>query len=64
MTYHLDGQVMKELHFLCAESLSWSDNYRFTCVDSKRVEILHVTDCDAVVITVTHHLVFDFLPAF
>jgi hypothetical protein len=32
-------------------------------VDAHRVDVLHVTDGDAVVPSVTHHLVFDLLPA-
>src|SRR5262249_58768102 len=32
-------------------------------VDAHRVDVLHVTDGDAVVPSVTHHLIFDLLPA-
>ena len=33
-------------------------------MDAERVEILHVADCDTVVVFVPDNLIFDFLPAF
>ena len=33
-------------------------------MDTERVEVLHITDGDTVVVAVTYDLVLDFLPAF
>ena len=33
-------------------------------MDAERIEVLHVADGDAVVVTVAHHFILDFLPAF
>jgi hypothetical protein len=63
MAYHLDCEVMEELALLSAECLSRSNYDRLTCMDSERVEVLHITDSDAVVITVTHYLILDLLPS-
>ena len=32
-------------------------------MDAERIKVLHITDGDAVVVSVSHHLVLDLLPA-
>ena len=46
------------------ERLRGSHHDALAGMDAQRVEVLHVTDGDAVVIAVAHHLVFYLLPSF
>ena len=48
---------------LVVERLRWGDDDGLAGVDAHRVDVLHVTDGDAVVAPVAHHLVFNLLPA-
>ena len=45
-----------------AQGLRWSDDDTLTSMDSQRVEVLHVTNCDTVVITVANHLILNLFP--
>ena len=38
--------------------------YAFTCMYAKRIEILHVTNSDAIVVFVPYDLIFNFFPTF
>ncbi len=58
-----DGQFTQLVILTVSQGLGGSDYNRFTCMDAKRVEVLHVADCDAVVMTVAHHFIFHFLPS-
>ena len=49
--------------FAIAKRLRWSNNDTFTRMDTKRVEILHVADCNAIVVAVAYHFVFNFFPS-
>ena len=49
--------------FAVGERLGWSHYYTFAGVNSERIEILHITHGDAIVVTVAYHLVFHFFPA-
>ena len=63
MTDNLDGEGT-ELMILCiAQGLRWSDDDTLTGMDSQWVEVLHVTNCDTVVVTVANYLIFNLLPA-
>ena len=46
-----------------AQGLRWSDNDTLTGMDSQWVEVLHVTNCDTVVVTVANHLILNLFPA-
>ena len=58
-----DGKLPQEMVFAVGQGLGRSDHDALSGVDAERVEVLHVTDRDAVVVAVADHLVFDFLPA-
>ena len=64
MTDNLDSQRTQLVVFRVGQRLRGSNHDRFAGMDAQRVEVLHVADGDAVVITVAHHLVFYLLPAF
>ena len=44
------------------EGLRGGDNDALAGMDAQRVEVLHVADGDAVVVTVAHHLILDLFP--
>ena len=46
--------------FAIGQGLAGRDHNRLAGVDAQRVHVFHVTDGDAVVEAITHHLVFDF----
>ena len=46
-----------------AQGLRWSDDDTLTSMDSQWVEVLHVTNCDTVVVTVANYLILNLLPA-
>jgi hypothetical protein len=58
-----DGSGAEHVVVLIRESLRRSDDDRVTGVNTKRVEVLHVTDSNAVVLAITDNLVLDLLPA-
>ena len=49
--------------FVIRQRLRGSDDDTLTRVDTERVEVLHITDGDTVVVAVTDDFVLDFLPA-
>ena len=63
VAHNLDCQLAEIVILFVGERLRRSDHNAFACVDSKRVEILHIADSDAVVIAVPYHLVLYFLPS-
>src|SRR5574344_1408907 len=50
--------------FAICKRLRWSDNNTFTCVNTKWVEIFHITYSNTVIIAVANNLIFYFFPAF
>ena len=64
MTDDLDGQCTEFMIFGVCQRLRGRDHDRLARMDAKRIEVLHVTYGDTIVITVAHHLVFNLLPAF
>ena len=64
MTDNLDSQRTQLMILRIGERLRRSHHNRLSRMDAQRVEILHITDGDTVIIAITHHLVFYFLPAF
>ena len=58
-----DGQLAELVVVGVGEGLRRRNHDTLAGVDAQRVEVLHVTDRDAVVEAVAHHLVFHFLPA-
>ena len=63
MTDDLDGQCTQLMVFRIGQCLRGSNHDRLARMDAQRVEVLHVTHGDAVVVAVAHYLIFDFLPA-
>ena len=59
----LDGNLAEAVVFPVAEGLGRSHHDAFSRMDAQRVEVLHITDGDTVVVTVPHHLVFNFFPS-
>ena len=51
------------LEFIVAESKNGSNNYTFSGMDTHRIHILHTTDNDASIGSISHHLEFNLLPA-
>ena len=49
---------------MIAQCLRWSHYDALAGMDAQRIEVLHITYRDAIVIAVAHHFVFDFLPSF
>ena len=64
MTDNLDSQRTQLMILRIGERLRGSHHNRLSRMDAQRVEVLHITDGDTVIIAITHHLVFYFLPAF
>ena len=58
-----DGKFTEFMVFAIGQGLRRGNHDRFTRMDAQRVEILHVTNRDAIIKTVAHHFVFHFLPA-
>ena len=63
VTDDLYGKRTQLMVLTVRERLRRSDDDGLTRMDTKRVEVLHVTYRDAIVEAVTHHLVLDLLPA-
>ena len=63
MTDNLDGQRTQLVILAVGERLRGSNHNRLASMDAQRVEVLHVTNGDAVVETVANHLVLYLLPA-
>ena len=63
VTDNLDGEGAQFVIFGVGERLAGGHHNRLARMDAQRVEVLHITDSDAIVVTVAHHLVFDLLPA-
>ncbi len=59
-----NGQLPEFMVFGVGECLRRGDDYAFACMDTQGVEIFHVADGDAIVVTVAYYLVFNFFPAF
>ena len=62
MTDHLDGQFLQMVALLGAEGLGRSDHDGLTCMDAERVEVLHITYSDAIVVLIPYNLIFHFFP--
>ena len=62
MTDDLDGEGAEFVVFAVGECLRRSNHDALTRMDAQWVKVLHVADGDAVVETVTHHFIFNFLP--
>ena len=63
MAHDTDGDLAELVVFVIRQRLRGSDDDTLTRVDTERVEVLHITDGDTVVVAVTYDLVLDFLPA-
>ena len=63
MTNNLDGQCTELVILTVGECLRRGNNDTLTGMNTERVEILHVTNRDTVVILVAHDLVFYLLPS-
>mmetsp|Transcript_14734 Transcript_14734/g.41039 ORF Transcript_14734/g.41039 Transcript_14734/m.41039 type:complete len:570 (-) Transcript_14734:1054-2763(-) len=58
-----DSSITKHVIFFIRQSLGWSHNHTISCVDSKRIEVFHVTNGHTIVISITDNLVLNFLPS-
>ena len=63
MANDADGKFAQLAALAGGQCLGRSYYDTLTGVDTQRVEVLHITYGDAVVVSVAHHLVFDFFPA-
>ena len=63
MAHDTDSDLAELVVFVICQRLRGSDDDTLTRVDTERVEVLHITDGDTVVVAVTYDLVLDFLPA-
>ena len=63
MAHDADGDLAELVVFVICQRLRGSDDDTLTGMDTERVEVLHITDGDTVVVAVTYHFVLDFLPA-
>ena len=63
MAHDTDGDLAELVVFVIRQRLRGSDDDTLTGMDTERVEVLHITDGDTVVVAVTYDLVLDFLPA-
>ena len=63
MAYDANAQRAELLVIMICQSLRWSHDNALARMDAERVKVLHVTNRDAVIITVAHHLIFYLLPA-
>ncbi len=64
MVRDTDGEFAQLVILRIGKRLRRSNNDTLAGMDAEWVEILHIADGDTVAETVTHHLIFDFLPAF
>src|SRR5512132_2617779 len=62
MANNADGKLPQPMVIAVRESLTGRDDNAFACMDTKRVNVLHVAHGDAIVRFVSHDLVFHFLP--
>ena len=62
MTDNPDGQLAEEIIVLIGQCLGRSHDYALSCMDAERVEILHVADCNTIVIFVPDYLIFNLFP--
>ena len=60
---NVQGRGTEHLVLFVPKSLGRSNYDGVSCVDTNRVNVLHVADSDAVSCTVTHYLILDFFPA-
>ena len=63
MAHDADSDLAELVVFVIRQRLRGSDDDTLTGMDTERVEVLHITDGDTVVVAVTYDLVLDFLPA-
>ena len=59
-----DSQFTKFMILRIGQCLRRGDHDSLAGMDTQRVEVLHVTYSDAVIITVTDHFILHLLPAF
>ena len=58
-----DSDLSELVVLIIGQGLRGSYDDTLPGVDTEGVEVLHITDRDAVIIAVTHDLVLDFLPS-
>ena len=63
MTNDLDGQRTKFMIFGVGQRLRRSNHYRLTGMDAKRIEILHIADGDAIIVSVSNYLILNLFPS-
>ena len=64
LTDNAKCRITKHLIFFISKRLRRSNNDRVTCMNTDRVDIFHITNCDSGIVGVTHYLIFNFLIAF
>src|SRR5262245_2552797 len=63
MANNADGKLPQPMVIAVCERLTRRYDNAFARMDTKRVNVLHVADGDAIVRLVSHDLIFHFLPA-
>ena len=63
MTDDTNGESTQFMIFRVSEGLRRSDDDGLAGMNTQRVEILHITNGDTVVISVAHDLIFDLFPS-
>ena len=63
MAHDADSYLTELVVLVVCQRLRRCNDYALTSVDAERVEVLHITDGDAVVVAVTYHFVLHFFPS-
>ena len=63
MADNLDGEGAQLMVLTIGKCLRWRHDDTLARMDAQRVEVLHITNRDTVVVLVAHHLVFYLFPS-
>ena len=58
MPYDLDCRRPEHMIFLVTQGLTWGHDDAVTRMRAKGIKVLHITNSDTIVVSITHHLVF------
>ena len=64
VSYYFNRERTQLMVLWIGKCLRRSNNYWFAGMDAKRVEILHITYCNTVVVLVAYNLIFNLFPSF
>ncbi len=63
VTDNINRKLMQIIQLLAGKCLGRRDHYTLTGMDSERVEVLHITDSETLVIFIPHYLKLNLLPS-